>query len=113
MADDAQIHLMVDSEQHEFRAVYILINNAACYRLTYRADLHFLCFFFFNDTAPTKIYTLSLHDALPIQQPADARPGGGQRAGGRPARGRRPHRPLDRKRTRLTSSKLGKSYAGL
>src|SRR6266540_3156054 len=24
-------------------------------------------FFFFNDTAPTKIYTLSLHDALPIQ----------------------------------------------
>ena len=22
--------------------------------------------FFFNDTAPTKIYTLSLHDALPI-----------------------------------------------
>src|SRR3990172_174920 len=23
-------------------------------------------FFFFNDTAPTKIYTLSLHDALPI-----------------------------------------------
>src|SRR3712207_9543020 len=26
---------------------------------------HFL-FFFFNDTAPTEIYTLSLHDALPI-----------------------------------------------
>src|SRR5438132_13481561 len=25
-----------------------------------------LCFFFFNDTAPTEIYTLSLHDALPI-----------------------------------------------
>src|ERR1044071_8173788 len=24
------------------------------------------CFFFFNDTAPTEIYTLSLHDALPI-----------------------------------------------
>src|SRR5438270_4205082 len=23
-------------------------------------------FFFFNDTAPTEIYTLSLHDALPI-----------------------------------------------
>src|SRR5205814_8642604 len=23
-------------------------------------------FFFFNDTAPTQIYTLSLHDALPI-----------------------------------------------
>src|SRR6185437_10069272 len=29
------------------------------------------CFFFFNDTATTEIYTLSLHDALPITfQPA-------------------------------------------
>src|SRR3989442_7747984 len=27
------------------------------------------CFFFFNDTATTEIYTLSLHDALPIYQP--------------------------------------------
>src|SRR5437016_10324106 len=26
-------------------------------------------FFFFNDTAPTEIYTLSLHDALPISRP--------------------------------------------
>ena len=25
-------------------------------------------FFFFNDTATTEIYTLSLHDALPISQ---------------------------------------------
>src|SRR2546427_5997912 len=29
-----------------------------------------LFFFFFNDTATTEIYTLSLHDALPICQPA-------------------------------------------
>src|SRR3712207_8716577 len=29
----------------------------------------FLFFFFFNDTATTEIYTLSLHDALPISQP--------------------------------------------
>src|SRR2546425_10043850 len=29
-----------------------------------------LCFFFFNDTATTEIYTLSLHDALPISQAA-------------------------------------------
>src|SRR5256885_13221533 len=31
------------------------------------------CFFFFNDTATTEIYTLSLHDALPIcaAQPGD------------------------------------------
>src|SRR6266487_7175563 len=28
-----------------------------------------LLFFFFNDTATTEIYTLSLHDALPIYQP--------------------------------------------
>src|SRR5947208_6894910 len=29
----------------------------------------FNCFFFFNDTATTEIYTLSLHDALPIYDP--------------------------------------------
>jgi len=28
--------------------------------------LSVICFFFFNDTATTEIYTLSLHDALPI-----------------------------------------------
>src|SRR2546429_1007877 len=36
-----------------------------------------MLFFFFNDTATTEIYTLSLHDALPICRraavPADAR----------------------------------------
>src|SRR5216683_8061402 len=32
--------------------------------------LSFFCFFFFfNDTATTEIYTLSLHDALPIYIP--------------------------------------------
>src|SRR5438874_5073598 len=30
------------------------------------------CFFFFNDPATTEIYTLSLHDALPIFDVADA-----------------------------------------
>src|SRR3712207_7770925 len=31
-------------------------------------------FFFFNDTATTEIYTLSLHDALPIcERPVDGR----------------------------------------
>src|SRR3712207_7064797 len=29
-------------------------------------------FFFFNDTATTEIYTLSLHDALPISRPRTA-----------------------------------------
>src|SRR5256885_9340744 len=31
----------------------------------------FLHLFFFNDTATTEIYTLSLHDALPISEPID------------------------------------------
>src|SRR2546430_6592114 len=31
-----------------------------------RCRLNFFFFFFFNDTATTEIYTLSLHDALPI-----------------------------------------------
>src|SRR3989337_2593494 len=31
-----------------------------------RALFFFVFFFFFNDTATTEIYTLSLHDALPI-----------------------------------------------
>src|ERR1019366_2880345 len=30
-------------------------------------------FFFFNDTATTEIYTLSLHDALPISDPFEER----------------------------------------
>src|SRR2546425_7269658 len=41
-------------------------------------------FFFFNDTATTEIYTLSLHDALPIFCHA------------RPGRGGRPHEAGDR-----------------
>src|SRR2546426_8116952 len=32
-------------------------------------DVYVFVFFFFNDTATTEIYTLSLHDALPICQP--------------------------------------------
>jgi len=32
------------------------------------------CFFFFNDTATTEIYTLSLHDALPICIPLEENP---------------------------------------
>src|SRR6478736_1469239 len=34
----------------------------------------FSLFFFFNDTATTEIYTLSLHDALPIRPTVRARP---------------------------------------
>src|SRR2546425_12005451 len=46
--------------------------------------------FFFNDTATTEIYTLSLHDALPI-----SRGEGAAQAQRRAARGRR-HRALPR-----------------
>src|SRR2546430_13293471 len=89
-------------------------------------------FFFFNDTATTEIYTLSLHDALPIctvldrrektlplhaAERFDARPlehccrdihGRGQRVGAwAPARSLR----VDRKSTRLNSSHSQISYA--
>src|SRR6266498_6066641 len=39
----------------------------------YTSDVFFL-FFFFNDTATTEIYTLSLHDALPIPPTCSASP---------------------------------------
>src|SRR5467141_1944817 len=35
--------------------------------LFFAVPLFFFLFFFFNDTATTEIYTLSLHDALPIR----------------------------------------------
>src|SRR3712207_9010461 len=88
-------------------------------------------FFFFNDTATTEIYTLSLHDALPILD-RDARDIGaivgllvGSGSTPLPAARfhasivRRPHRRLsveglhlgDRKSTRLNSSHANISYA--
>src|SRR3712207_9107370 len=90
----------------------------------------FVSFFFFNDTATTEIYTLSLHDALPISRqlhPPDAaahRRGdaahqpveAGQAAGAARADdvlvpvGRR-RLDLDRKSTRLNSSHANISYA--
>src|SRR5258707_5779797 len=42
-------------------------------------------FFFFNDTATTEIYTLSLHDALPICRGSGGLPAGA-RADGAPGR---------------------------
>src|SRR5437667_11832256 len=78
--------------------------------------------FFFNDTATTAIYTLSLHDALPIYRlPAHLRQyrrgGPGPAAAGPAAAGPvgwrrvRHHRHLDRKSTRLNSSHITISYA--
>src|SRR3712207_7602809 len=83
-------------------------------------------FFFFNDTATTEIYTLSLHDALPIYhrlgrrrrhpRPRAHRARGslrGPRGRALPdARGLRERRVgLDRKSTRLNSSHANISYA--
>src|SRR3712207_9536466 len=45
----------------------------------------YICFFF-NDTATTEIYTLSLHDALPIYAPTTPRRHGLDRRAGTPAR---------------------------
>src|SRR2546427_1914240 len=75
-------------------------------------------FFFFNDTATTEIYTLSLHDALPISgdpRPPQAR----QRQAEQLAAQRVVHRggqverctEGDRKSTRLNSSHSQISYA--
>src|SRR3712207_7476022 len=52
-------------------------------------DHEWVLFFFFNDTATTEIYTLSLHDALPIFH-RRGRAEGGRRAG--PLRPGRRHR---------------------
>src|SRR3712207_8020985 len=88
-------------------------------------------FFFFNDTATTEIYTLPLHDALPIWFHARAglrrqvgpparREGGHGDPGGGAGLSRRRDRPLrrhhhrrarDRKSTRLNSSHANISYA--
>src|SRR3712207_9422094 len=79
-------------------------------------------FFFFNDTATTEIYTLSLHDALPIYhlrvagldglRPRDDRlhPGAAE-AVDREGRHLLRDLRLDRKSTRLNSSHANISYA--
>src|SRR6266566_6275134 len=63
----------------------------------------FFFFFFFNDTATTEIYTLSLHDALPISC--------WERRYRSPRRCAPPSAARDRKSTRLNSSHLVISYA--
>src|SRR5574340_1434619 len=68
--------------------------------------LSYVQFFFFNDTATTEIYTLSLHDALPISD---------HRIGIAVYRGIEDitamHIAIDRKSTRLNSSHQKTSYA--
>src|SRR5215203_6222526 len=66
--------------------------------------LFLLFFFFFNDPATTEIYTLSLHDALPIPCGCGPNPA-------RPKRFPTSNPTLDRKSTRQNSSHANISYA--
>src|SRR3712207_7369830 len=78
--------------------------------------------FFFNDTATTEIYTLSLHDALPILGDEAGRPqqgvlvprgpaGDDQPDGLQGGDGHEVDEGQDRKSTRLNSSHANISYA--
>src|SRR2546427_9344057 len=75
----------------------------------------FFFFFFFNDTATTEIYTLSLHDALPISNRCSGfRLTTFRQVGRSSAIGRilvESRVPRDRKSTRLNSSHSQISYA--
>src|SRR5256885_10054208 len=84
--------------------------------------VYFSFFFFFNDTATTEIYTLSLHDALPISAQASRLCYPARSAAHRvsmlrflasraTATARILSRLRDRKSTRLNSSHLVISYA--
>src|SRR5216683_6018620 len=46
-----------------YTSLYVIV--VILIKIFYLCILRFFCFFF-NDTATTEIYTLSLHDALPI-----------------------------------------------
>src|SRR6266704_3486366 len=50
---------------HHFKVLLVFINSIIFICRLYIDIVSF--FFFFNDTATTEIYTLSLHDALPIR----------------------------------------------
>src|SRR3712207_7033985 len=77
-----------------------------------------LVFFFFNDTATTEIYTLSLHDALPILVILNVPVDRGERAvqvvvdpDGTVPEDDETNNIRDRKSTRLNSSHANISYA--
>src|SRR3989304_1540800 len=57
-----QQHLREDTRRRCAITTVLVVFVVFC---SCRASL-FFAFFFFNDTATTEIYTLSLHDALPI-----------------------------------------------
>src|SRR2546426_9215606 len=86
---------------------------SVCFGIVLRLPFSISFFFFFNDTATTEIYTLSLHDALPISSGARVRCANTNGAISSASRccARRISSCLDRKSTRLNSSHLVISYA--
>src|SRR2546422_7547255 len=70
-------------------------------------------FFFFNDTATTEIYTLSLHDALPISRARCSKRCRKNRSplATKPSSSKNRFSSSDRKSTRLNSSHGYISYA--
>src|SRR5258708_29720270 len=82
-------------------------------RLLFVFDTSAENFFFFNDTATTEIYTLSLHDALPILRQRWPRRLGDPLHGGRCTgdQSGQNRSARDRKSTRLNSSHQIISYA--
>src|SRR2546429_6816139 len=79
-------------------------------RVYIRQDTLTYDFFFFNDTATTEIYTLSLHDALPISNNCGKSDDEASLSFGRLATPH-PAQRRDRKSTRLNSSHGYISYA--
>src|SRR6266700_5136913 len=73
--------------------------------------MSYLSFFFFNATATTEIYTLSLHDALPICSCAFDRIHTKLSSNSRKQPSARRKQRTDRKSTRLNSSHVKISYA--
>src|SRR2546428_12735792 len=66
-------------------------------------------FFFFNDTATTEIYTLSLHDALPISAAGMPRPARSAEAARRGSPASPPGRPPPERRSSTGRSRSRRS----
>src|SRR5258707_4277373 len=86
---------------------FFIFFNITPIHFFYTLPHHFFFLFFFNDTATTEIYTLSLHDALPISplpwRPARLEPNTKISVD--------TNNSQDRKSTRLNSSHANISYA--
>src|SRR6266702_4732116 len=55
-----------DRKSTRLNSSHVAISYAVFCLKKKKKKINYICFFFFNDTATTEIYTLSLHDALPL-----------------------------------------------